>query len=221
MDIQIGVSRMKRLEETPTVSKRSTVKDARLGRYVDIGPNSSVVESSLGDYSYCAGSNEINYARIGKFCSIARGVCINPGNHPAYTRVAQHHFTYRCRQYGFARENDAKFFTWRKVQMVVLGNDVWVGHGAVILPGVTIGDGAVVGAGAVVTHDVGPYEVAAGVPARVIKRRFDERTCRGIQRTRWWDWDHETLRQRLDDFKDVQGFIERYAGETEGVNENT
>lgn len=203
---------MKKHEETPSVSKKSTVKDTVLGRYVDIGPNCTILESSLDDYSYCAGYNQINYAKIGKFCSIAQGVCINPGNHPSYTRVAQHHFTYRSRQYGFARENDDNFFTWRKVQMVVLGNDVWVGHGAILLPGVRVGDGAVIGAGAVVTHDIGPYEVAVGVPARVIKRRFDERTSQAIQRTRWWEWDHAILKERLGDFKDVQYFIDTYSG---------
>jgi phosphonate metabolism protein (transferase hexapeptide repeat family) len=201
---------MKTLGTTPTIGKESTVQDTQLGIYIDIGPFSHISESSLGDYTYCAGFNQIAFAEIGKFCSIATGVRINPGNHPAYTRAAQHHFTYRSRQYGLADEDDEKFFQWRRAQKVVIGNDVWIGHNAVIMPGITIGDGAVVGSGAIVTHDMQPYEIAVGVPARVIKRRYNDETIRGIQSTQWWDWDHDTLRDRLDDFKYVEKFIKLY-----------
>jgi phosphonate metabolism protein (transferase hexapeptide repeat family) len=201
---------MKELTLSPTIGNKSTVQDTELGIYIDIGPYCHIFESSLGDYTYCAGFNQIAYTEIGKFCSIATGVRINPGNHPAYARVAQHHFTYRSRQYGLAEDDDEKFFTWRRIQKVFIGNDVWIGHNAVIMPGVTIGDGAVVGSGAIVTHDMKPYEVAVGVPARVIKRRFDEKTASGIQSTRWWEWDHDTLKARLDDFKCIERFIDLY-----------
>jgi phosphonate metabolism protein (transferase hexapeptide repeat family) len=204
---------MKELGISPSIGRESVVHDTELGIFIDIGPYSHIEESSLGDYTYCAGYNQIIFARIGKFCSIATGVRVNPGNHPACTRVAQHHFTYRSRQYGLAPEDDEAFFSWRRLQQVMIGNDVWIGHNAIIMPGVVIGDGAVIGSGAVVTHDVKPYEIVAGVPAKVIKRRFGDDVIKGIQDTRWWDWDHDTLKERLEDFKCIETFINLYSGE--------
>lgn len=193
----------------PVVGTHTVLQDTTLGVFTDIGSHCHIQESSLGDYTYCAGMNQIDYARIGKFCSIATGVRINPGNHPTYTRAAQHHFTYRCSRYGMG-EDDQEFFQWRKAQFVDIGNDVWIGHNAVILPGVRIGNGAVIGAGAVVTHDVAPYAITAGVPARILKYRFDEDTIRRIESTCWWDWDHETLKARMGDFRDIGQFIRQY-----------
>uniref|UniRef100_UPI003AB17DE5 DapH/DapD/GlmU-related protein n=3 Tax=Oscillospiraceae TaxID=216572 RepID=UPI003AB17DE5 len=112
-------------------------------------------------------------------------------------------------KYGFGPDDDS-VVAWRREQRVVIGNDVWLGHNAVIMGGVTIGDGAVVGAGAVVTHDVAPYDVVAGVPARRLRRRFDGETAAALGRIRWWDWPHELLRERIADFRTIEGFCEKY-----------
>lgn len=79
----------------------------------------------------------------------------------------------------------------------MLGNDVWIGYEAVILSGVTIGDGAVVGARAVVTKDVEPYTIVGGVPARPIRRRFDEETIGELRRIQWWNWERERIHRAL------------------------
>lgn len=201
---------MKTLGIEPYVGEGTVLRDTKLGAYTDIGPMCHIQECSLDDYTYCAGYNQFDYADIGKFCSIATFVRINPGNHPAFTRVAQHHFTYRSRQFGLADADDKAFFDWRREHKAIIGHDVWIGHNAVVMPGVRVGDGAVIGTGAIVTHDVPPYAVVVGVPARVIRYRFDEDTIARIQRTRWWDWDHETLKLRLPDFKDIGRFLELY-----------
>ena len=201
----------KALGVEPAIGEGSIVRETTLGIYTDIGPMCVIQECALGDYTYCAGYNQFDYALIGKFCSIATFVRINPGNHPSYTRAAQHHFTYRLRQFGLAEEDDAAFFAWRREHRVVIGNDVWIGHNATVMAGVHIGDGAVVGAGAIVTHDVEPYGVAVGVPAKTIRHRFDEDTILALQSTRWWDWEHATLQERLEDFRDIRRFLELYA----------
>ncbi len=88
---------------------------------------------------------------------------------------------------------------------------MWIGHNAIIMGGVTLGNGAVVAAGAVVTHDVAPYEIVAGVPARHIGWRYDEATVAAMEEIAWWDWDYETLKARLKDFNDVAQFVATYA----------
>ncbi len=197
------------LKARPTVEENVQLRNVHLGRYTEIQSNSLLEDTFLGDYSYCAGYNQIFGAEIGKFCSIATFVRINPGNHPCYTRVAQHHFTYRCSQYGLG-EDDGAFFQERREKKVCIGHDVWLGHNVTVMPGVRIGNGAAVGSGAVVTHDVEPYAVMAGVPARKIRMRFEDAIIRGIEASRWWDWDHNTLKKRLADFQNIERFIALY-----------
>lgn len=197
------------LSDKPTVAENVSLHNVQLGKYTEIKSHSTLEETQMGDYSYCAGYNQIYAANIGKFCSIATFVRINPGNHPCYTRVAQHHFTYRCSLFGFG-EDDAQFFQNRMQQVVTLGHDVWLGHHVTVMPGVTIGNGAVVGSGAVVTRDVEPYAVVVGVPARKIRMRFSDTVICGIESTHWWEWDHDTIRERLADFNDISGFIQKY-----------
>jgi phosphonate metabolism protein (transferase hexapeptide repeat family) len=165
----------------------------------------------MGDYSYVVNDSSIIYSEIGKFCSIAAHTRINPGNHPL-DRAALHHFTYRSLSYRLGPEDDADFFEWRRSHKVTLGNDVWIGHGAVLLPGVTIGTGAAIGSGAVVSKDVPPFAVAVGVPARVIRYRFDQETQEALLRIAWWDWPREQLSAALEDFRKltIGDFIRKF-----------
>ncbi len=93
---------------------------------------------------------------------------------------------------------------------VVIGNDVWIGANAIILPGVNIGDGAVIGAGTVVTKDVPPYAIVGGNPARVIKYRFDENTINTLLKIKWWDFPYQTIIDNIDQFYSVDKFIDRF-----------
>jgi hypothetical protein len=153
----------------------------------------------------------MTYTTIGKFCSIAAMTRINPGNHPMH-RATQAHFTYRASAYFPGERDDAEFFEWRKSHRVHIGHDVWIGHGAVILPGRTVGTGAVIAAGAIVTRDVAPYTIVGGNPARPIKRRFPEAIEERLVRLAWWDWDHESLRLALPDFRTlaIEDFLDKY-----------
>ncbi|HWS43927.1 MAG TPA: DapH/DapD/GlmU-related protein [Pseudoflavonifractor sp.] len=198
-----------RLGIQPTIEEDVELIDSVLGAYTQIQAHSVLCDVQMGDFSYCAGYNQIYYAQIGKFCSIASFARINPGNHPTYTRVAQHHFSYRSAQFGFG-EDDADFFAWRRAGTVSIGNDVWIGHGAIILPGVSIGNGAVVGAGTVVTKDVEPYAVVAGAPARKMKMRFSDALIEKIEQSKWWDWHYDVIKERLADFRDLDAFVQKY-----------
>jgi len=199
----------KRLSEQPHIDPSARVRASRIGSWTDIGPLCTVARSTIGDYTYAAGDAAIIYAEIGSFCSIASHVRINPGNHPM-NRVTQHHLTYRRVQYGFDSNDDADFFAWREAHRCVIGHDVWIGHAAIVLPGVSIGTGAVVGAGAVVTKDVAPYEIVGGVPARRIRARFAPEVAQKLLAIAWWEWDRATLEQRFDDLLDLPAFLEKY-----------
>jgi phosphonate metabolism protein (transferase hexapeptide repeat family) len=193
----------------PTVDEDVTLENTSLGAYTHIQAHCVFCDVTVGDYSYFAGYNQVFYANIGKFCSIASFARINTTNHPTYDRIAQHHFTYRSKRFGFG-EDDCDFFAKRKERSVIIGNDVWIGHNATIMPGVSIGNGAVIGAGAVVTHDVEAYSVVAGVPAKRIKIRFSDDLIIKIEESRWWDWDYQTIKERLSDFRDMEAFARKY-----------
>jgi phosphonate metabolism protein (transferase hexapeptide repeat family) len=197
------------LGDEPVFHSGVLIHDSHLGAWTEVGANSWLVESSLDDYSYTAGDNQIIYTRIGKFSNIASHVRINPGNHPM-ERVTLHHITYRRKQYGLG-EDDASFFDWRRSHQCVIGHDTWLGHNVIVMPGVTIGTGAVVGSGAVVTKDVPPYMIAVGVPARIVRPRFPERISEKLLQIAWWDWDRATLEARFDDLYDVEAFVEKYS----------
>ncbi len=200
----------RRLSDKPTIHPSCRIHNSRLGGWTALGPECHMRDSTMGDYSYAAGHVAIVWADVGAFCSIAAQTRINPGNH-AWWRVTQNHCTYRRAQYGFG-DDDAEFFEWRAADRVHIGHDVWIGHGSTILPGARIETGAIIGAGAVVSkaRPVGPYEVAVGVPARPVKKRFSDDVIEQLLAIGYWDWDRETLEARFDDLLDIDAFIEKY-----------
>jgi len=199
----------KTLSEKPTIHDGAVIVKSKLGSWTEIGANSKIVESVFDDYSYDAGDVSIIYSEVGKFCSIASHTRINPGNHPKW-RVTQHHSTYRSKQFGFAEEDDNDFFNWRRKHKCSIGHDVWIGHGATIMPGIKIGTGAVIGSGAVVTKDIGPYEIAVGVPAKTIKKRFDDSIIDKLLNCEWWNWERELIIKRFKHLYDIDLFLEKY-----------
>lgn len=202
-----------RLSEQPLVDPSASVTRSTLGRYTEIGARTQFADSALGDYSYIVNDGEVASTTIGKFCSIAAMVRLNPGNHPM-DRASQSHFTYRSSWYFEGAEDDEAFFAWRRSHPVVIGHDVWIGHGVVVLPGVTVGNGAVLAAGAVVTRDVAPYTIAGGVPAKPLRERFAQPIAARMQRLAWWDWPHDEIGSALADFRalSAEAFLEKYEG---------
>jgi phosphonate metabolism protein (transferase hexapeptide repeat family) len=138
-------------------------------------------------------------------------------------RASQAHFTYCASAYFPGESDEAEFFAWRRHHHVEIGNDVWIGHGAIILPGRKIGTGAVVAAGAIVTKDVGAYSIVAGNPARPIRQRFADEIAERLTRLAWWDWDHDMLHRALPDFRKLSAeeFLDKYGGSGDCAPANT
>ena len=133
---------------------------------------------------------------IGKFCSIACGArfLFTSANH-SLRSLSTYPFPLFFEEWGLDKADVTD--SWDNRGDIVVGNDVWIGYEAVILSGVTIGDGAIIGTRAVVTKDVPPYTIVGGVPARPIRKRFDDRTIAVLLRLRWWDWPRERIARNI------------------------
>ena len=204
---------MPRLGQQPFIHPECQITNTEFGAFVEIGQGSRVQNSRFGDYSYCDRYADIANAQIGKFANIAAFTRIGPTDHPM-AQPSLHHFLYRSADYWDDAEPDAAFFEKRASRVAHIGHDTWLGHGAVIRPEVRIGDGAVVASMAVVTKDVAPYTVVAGIPAKPIKQRFSPDIAQRLIALAWWDWPHSALRSALHDFRTlpVEAFLEKYRG---------
>ena len=197
----------------PLIHPGCDIRNSDFGPFTEVGRDSVVVNSEFGAYSYCTRLCDIANTSIGKFVNIAAMVRLGPTDHPM-ARASQHHFLYRSDNYWPDARPDEAFFAARQARRLRIGHDVWIGHGAILRPDVTVGHGAVIAAGAVVTRDVAPYSIVAGVPAREIRRRFPDTVAERLARLAWWDWDHDRLRAALPDFRalEVEAFLEKSGG---------
>ena len=198
-------------EPEPRIHPTAELKSSRLGRYVAVGERVILREVAVGDFSYFERHAEAIYTTIGKFCSIAANTRINALEHPM-ERITTHKVSYRPNEYFRFLGVDQTFKQRRQAKAVTIGHDVWIGHGAVILPGVTIGNGAVIGANAIVRKNVPAYTIVAGVPGRVIRRRFDDAIAARIEAAAWWDWPLERLADAIPDMQSlpIEAFLARW-----------
>lgn len=169
--------------------------------------------SSIGYASYVGNRSFIKNTKIGRYTCIATDVMTVAGSHPTSRFVSIHPAFYSTRkQSGFTYVSEDKFSDFNYIDenrkfTVMIGNDVWIGSGVKIMEGITIGDGAVVAAGAIVTKDVSPYAIVGGVPAKVIKYRFDEETIKKLLELKWWEKDQAWIKSHADDFDDVEKLL--------------
>lgn len=137
---------------------------------------------------------------MGKFCSVACGAkfLFNSANH-SMASLSTYPFPIFFEEWGLDVKNIRQ--AWDNKGDIVIGNDVWIGYEAVVLAGVTIGDGAVIGARAVVSKDIPPYTIAAGVPAKPIRKRFSQDTIRSLLEIKWWNWSEERIARHIADIQ--------------------
>ena len=181
------------------------IVESSFGNVCRIGSNVVILHSCIGDYSYVETGCRIAYAQIGRFCSIAPGATIGLEAHPVRDYVSTHPIFYlRAPGVGYDFVDHSKRSDY---QHTIVGHDVWIGANALIMDGISVGHGAVIGAGAVVTRDVPPYAIVGGVPAKLIRYRFDGEIIERLLAVRWWDRPAEWIRQHVVEFADIHTFL--------------
>ena len=174
-----------------------------LSEYVKLNKGSLVNGATIGSFSYIGENCVLNDSKIGRFCSIGSDVHIVSANHPTSGLISTSPIFYSTKKQCGITFCEQEVFPEHKNVMgysSVIGNDVWIGEHVYIMGGVTIGDGAVIALGSVVTKNVPPYAVVAGVPARIIKYRFDEETINELLIDKWWEKPIDWLKDNYKDF---------------------
>lgn len=160
---------------------------------MNLAHHAQISNSYIGTRTSIGRFSKVQFAHIGKYCSISWDVTIGALEHPLHS-LSTHAFSYR-KQFGICEKD-----TQIEHEKTWIGNDVWIGCGAIVLPGIKIGDGAVIGAGGVVTRDVAPYEIVGGVPCKHISWRFDEELIPSLEELKWWNLCVEELRSKMELF---------------------
>ncbi len=162
--------------------------------------------SNIGSHTYIQKGATIINADIGKYCSIASKVSIGPGLH--FMKGVSTHPSFYLKNTPLAKVY-SKTDEFQSSKRTTIGNDVWIGEGAIILDGVNIGNGAIIAAGSVVTKDIDRFSIVGGTPARLIRKRFDEETIELIENHSWWNNTETWIQDNVSLFKDIEGFKNR------------
>ena len=187
-------------------------KSCEISKKAEIGPMVRMRNVKLGDYSYVGIGSTLHNTKIGRYCSIADKLVCGLPNHSLSLLSTSPLFTMRSNGTHYSWTNESLYYTAPKVK---IGNDVWIGYGVTIVNNITVGDGAVIAAGSVVTKDVPPYAIVGGVPAKILRYRFDEGVRKALLKLKWWNLPEEVLKQNIELFQkeklsisDVQNICE-------------
>jgi acetyltransferase-like isoleucine patch superfamily enzyme len=177
--------------KTIVIDPEFIVEDCNFEGYNHLFGSGRAYKSSFGAFTYVQYGANVGYSKIGRFCSIGPNVMIAHGEHPMDFLSTHPLFFESSYIKGMSSFTTEALFNSHKE--VNIGSDVWIGANCYIKDGITIGNGAAIGAGSIVTHDIPPYCIAAGVPAKVIRMRFDEPTIQALIKLEWWNWDIDKI----------------------------
>ena len=185
------------------IFRMSSVIRSDIHKTAKIGDGCTVADTVMGKYSYIGDNTNISCATVGSFTSISSYCGIGGGGHPTdWVSTSPVFNKHRSILRVNFSDNDYNPF-----KETVIGNDVWIGTHCLIKSGVTIAEGAVVGMGSVVTKNVGPYEIWAGNPAKLIRKRFDDETIDKLLKLQWWNWDEAKIKKYADNFNSPEAFL--------------
>ncbi len=190
-----------------TVEYMADAQHVLLGRYNTLRKYSRLRNARLGDYSYVGRESQVYEAEVGKFTCIGPHVTIGPGEHPT-DRISIHPMFYST--IGQSNPVIVEQNGFEEMPITKIGHDVWIAQGAIVRSGVTIGNGAIVAAGAVVVSDVPAYAIVGGVPAQLIRYRFDEAQRQKLQEVQWWNWSEAELRSAVAEMNEPDLFFKRF-----------
>jgi acetyltransferase-like isoleucine patch superfamily enzyme len=178
-----------------------------------LGANSSSYGCVIGYGTYIGKNTHLNRAKLGRYCSIASNVSNITGRHPITTFVSTHpcfFSTGKAAGFTFTKTqkfDEIKYTSSDKKFINEIGNDVWIGENVIIMDGIKIGDGAVIGACSLVTKDIEPYSINIGIPAKLVKYRFQPEQIDFLLKEKWWDKNIEWIKNNIDLFHDIENYI--------------
>ena len=180
-----------------------------------VGNNTYLSGTSLGYGSFVGFGCEFSNCKIGRYCSLGSNIRVVSATHPLSGFISTHP-AFFSDTYWFHYVKESKFkehLTNEDGYECTIGNDVWIGDNVLILGGCKIGDGAVIGMGSIVCHDVPPYTIVAGIPAKEIRKRFSGETIESLKRIEWWNKPIKWIEANAEEFSNVELFVNKYAKE--------
>ncbi len=180
--------------------------NCEFGKFVKIYDNACLFNCQIDNYTYIGRDSFFRNTKVGKFCSISQNIKSGLGKHPSSDFVSSHPAFYSTLKQCGASFVDKNYFA--ELGKVIIGNDVWIGANCFIADDVTIGDGAILATGSVVNKDVPPYMIVGGVPAKIIRPRFDEKIIEQLLAFQWWNQSDEWLQKNVFAFHNVENFLE-------------
>lgn len=187
---------------------KNVLFECYLSEVAKLIPPYDLRQVKVDDYSYISRNSYVKNTDIGKFCSIGPNFCCGLGIHPTNGVSTSPMFYSTLKQNGFSLTEVNKVVESKRI---IIENDVFIGANVTVLDGVKIGNGAIIGAGAVVTKDIPPYAIVVGVPARIVKYRFENDQIEQLQKVEWWNFEETKLREIERCFFDLNIFIEKYS----------
>ncbi len=188
------------LKDFVSIGDSTDIIDCDIDSNVSINRRNYIFKSVIGRFCYTGIGTMIRSSEVGNFCSISWNVSIGGGDHPKENVTTGNLNRFYQLDAGMwddkSKKELAKVFS--KQKQCIIKNDVLISSNVTILRNITIGNGAIIGAGAVVTKDVEPYSIVAGVPAKLIRKRFDDKTIEALERIQWWNWPIEIIRENLE-----------------------